>query len=263
MRRLRTMGVLVSAVGLGTLGVALTPAPAFAQASITSVVVTGTQANPLLTVTGSGFGTAAPSPSYPAGPCPSRGTGSLYESGLDFHDYTNSWDAGQGGVDGLGDCVGIVVVNWSDSQVQFGFGSDYGGSGWIVDPSDIFSVTLEGTTFVSGARSTSSVKCSKLSGPYNNFKLSRCLPKSVSNVSAKGSATSILWSHSGQSSTLSLIGVVSTSGTCPVGDSQYSYTGYVIGGNSTYAVVGDPVVADVCVTSTNRVTLAASTKFHL
>jgi len=125
------------------------------RAAIHSVQFTGTTASPQVVVKGSGFGSSPPSPSYSAGPCPSRGTGLLFGSSFYFHNGTNGgasggpWTAGQGGSDGLGDCIGLVVSHWSNGKVVFTFGNDYSPSVfpyWGLFAGDTYSLTILGAT---------------------------------------------------------------------------------------------------------------------
>ncbi|MGH9069986.1 MAG: hypothetical protein ACRDX8_02165 [Acidimicrobiales bacterium] len=103
------------------------------DAKVSAVALTGSIAAPVVTVTGSGFGTR-PAP-YPAttpegqSGCPSApavGDGFLYANRLFFKDPDNNTgfiageDAG-----GQFDCVGIVIDSWSPTKVAFGFGNLY------------------------------------------------------------------------------------------------------------------------------------------
>ena len=93
------------------------------EPAISSVTLTGTSADPTVTVSGSNFG-ADPPAGTPEG-CTSRDPGDTYGSeGLVFYDATEGWTAGQSG-----DCIGLIVTSWSSSKVVFSFDSEYGVDG--------------------------------------------------------------------------------------------------------------------------------------
>src|SRR5664279_2231295 len=90
--------------------------------TVLGVAITGPATARQIVITGSGFGAAAPYPSYAPG-C--GATGRDYGYALTFHDTTAGWDAGLRTVSGGTDCVGLVVSSWSDTQIALGFGSGY------------------------------------------------------------------------------------------------------------------------------------------
>lgn len=121
-------------------------------ASIDSVQLTGTTASPQIVVKGSGFGSSPPAPSYPPGPCPTRGTGLLFGSSFSFYDGSGyspdgPWTAGLGGPNGLGSCIGLVVSHWSSKKIVFTFGNDYTPGNypyWGLRAGDPYSLTILG-----------------------------------------------------------------------------------------------------------------------
>ena len=131
------------AVGVLTAGAA----SASTAPVVTGVTLTGNPSTPTVTVTGTGFGSKAPK-GYSAGNT-SCGTysnnGDWYgKSGLWFGDNTHQWQAGFGkGTNG--NCIGLIVVQWSSTQVVFQFGSAYGTfDHWNADPGDNYVIALRG-----------------------------------------------------------------------------------------------------------------------
>ena len=100
-------------------GVGAFEVPGSAPPAISGVTVSGTSANPTVTVTGSGFGASPPIGTPET--CESGDTGDDYGSvGLWFSDKSAAWTAGQ-----AGDCIGLIVSSWSDTQVVYTFGNEY------------------------------------------------------------------------------------------------------------------------------------------
>ncbi len=112
-------------------------------ATVSNVAFLGSSTAPQIVITGSGFGTAPPYPSSPAG---------CGYNGLDYGDYLSvtdnnlGWTAGQGsGSEAV--CIGLVVTAWSDSQIVFGFGNAYLARGtWVLNAGDSYSLTAFATT---------------------------------------------------------------------------------------------------------------------
>jgi hypothetical protein len=110
--------------------------------SITAVAVSGTEAVPVVTVRGTGFGALASLGSaQPAGAC--GGSGSDYQNNFYLSDLTGRWNAGQG----PGDCVGVVISSYSDTVVVFSFGSSYADLGENLAEDDAITMTVLGATF--------------------------------------------------------------------------------------------------------------------
>jgi Protein of unknown function (DUF3089)/Divergent InlB B-repeat domain len=155
-RRVGSSAILVSllATALGLSAPQVTAAAASEPPVINMVKVTGTPAEPLLLVSGENFGSEQPSPTYPPGPCPERGTGLLFGQSFIFHDETREWTAGGGGEEGGGNCVGLSVVKWTTSNVEFRFGNDYLGANgqWTLEPGDSYQVTLYGVSHTGVAK---------------------------------------------------------------------------------------------------------------
>ncbi len=159
-------------IGVGSLrspviGVLVTSAVQTPPASINSVTLSGSGYTATVTVRGSNFGLWAPSAS-PLTPvsCVSGAPSYDYPSGvLAFTDTTGGWSAGA-----PGDCTGLIVKSWSNSQVVFGFGSGYV---WpLLATGDAYQVSLLGTTATgtstvpsAPAPTISSVVMSGLGGP--------------------------------------------------------------------------------------------------
>jgi len=131
--------------------------------TITSVTTTGTVSNPTITINGAGFGTV-PS-ADPAGDvshianCPaSPGTGppgfdygnNLYVSdtkangGFTAGQYTTTGEA-------QADCVGLVIVSYTDTQIVLGFGNVYNqnlpNNMYVLSNGDPLKVVVKGATF--------------------------------------------------------------------------------------------------------------------
>ena len=150
-----------------TAGVALLSASAVAAGpAITSVTFTGSQAHPLITITGSGFGTRPspnpgyhpPSLSHPL--CPARPTKPLAQYGFDYgtrlylQDSTAHpiWSAGRyrPGIGEL-DCIGLLIKRYSPTKVIYALGAAYPHipntpSTWALAPGDTYTVGVNGAS---------------------------------------------------------------------------------------------------------------------
>jgi hypothetical protein len=115
---------------------------------ISSVAFTGTSgpsvASPTITITGSHFGTTAPSgTSDNSTSCgPYTANGEVYGSKLYFADDAN-FEAGFSNSSGA-DCVGIIVVSWSSTKVVLKFGNAYGTfDHWYLTNGDGYAVSIK------------------------------------------------------------------------------------------------------------------------
>jgi hypothetical protein len=91
-----------------------------ASPTVKTVTFTGTPAEPTVTVTGENFGQKpATNPKAPL-TCFSGDTSFDYASLLDFTDSTQGWTAGQ-----TGDCIGLIVSSYTETQVVYKFGAGY------------------------------------------------------------------------------------------------------------------------------------------
>jgi hypothetical protein len=103
---------------------------------ITSVVFTGTPAEPTVTVNGSSFGTVPPAnPPEPLS-CVPGDTSFDYGTSLMFTDSTKGWTAGQ-----TGDCIGLRVISYTSTKVVLQFGADYVKYGQVT-AADAYKLTL-------------------------------------------------------------------------------------------------------------------------
>lgn len=143
-------------IGVGSerspvVGVIVTSAAPSPPAAISSVSFSGSGYSTTVTVKGANFGLWAPSAS-PVSPvsCVAGRPSYDYATGvLAFTDTSGSWSAGA-----PGDCTGLIVRSWSDSQVVLGFGSAYV---WpLLQTGDHYQVSLLGTTY-SGISTTPAV----------------------------------------------------------------------------------------------------------
>ncbi len=109
--------------------------------TISTVSVTGTAAKPTVTVHGSNFGDAPPSPSPTSRlNCVPNDASYDYPVGvLSFADTTSGWTAGA-----PGSCLGLKVTSWTNTAVTFTFGAGYVYP--LLALGDAFSVSVAGTT---------------------------------------------------------------------------------------------------------------------
>ena len=114
---------------------------------ISSAVFGGTQRNPTVTISGSGFGTAPAAPATPAG---SGMTGSNYGTSLFLVDRTQNLSAGlsNGATD---NSVGLVNLSYSDTSISFQLGSAYSRFLYNIKPGDDVGVSVAGSQYFTPA----------------------------------------------------------------------------------------------------------------
>lgn len=122
--------------GIGAFKVAKTAVP-----TVSSLALTGSASAPVVTISGTGFGSAPP-PGSPEWDCSGAYTGDVFgDVSLNLSDTTSGWGAGGGG-----DCLGLTVTSWSATQIVLGFGSDYPNL-TAMQVGDGYSFELQGYTF--------------------------------------------------------------------------------------------------------------------
>ena len=111
--------------------------------TVTGVSFTGPQTIPEMVITGSGFGSSAPTGVAPG--CSASGNDFAY-SVLTMDDNSQFWQAGI-----PGDCIGFSVVSWSNTQIVVTFGSWYTdqevNSGHQLQSGDSYVVGVMGSYF--------------------------------------------------------------------------------------------------------------------
>jgi hypothetical protein len=134
---------------------------------ITSYTITGTAAQPVITVKGSGFGATRPAadpashpngqdgcPAFPASP-PSYIANDGYDYGsgqLYLWDMTAGWRGGNFVSGSELDCIGLRITTWTRTKIVFRPGTAYdrpnleGGNRYILATGDSVQVDVLGTT---------------------------------------------------------------------------------------------------------------------
>ncbi len=111
-------------------------------AVIRRVSVTGSASAPTVVVTGTGFGTE---PVGSAANC--AATGENFASLLYLQDVTQGWTAGRMTAT-EDDCIGLVVSSYTDTEIDFTFGSFYGtGGGYTLVDGDQYSMHVAAAQF--------------------------------------------------------------------------------------------------------------------
>lgn len=109
--------------------------------SITAVQFTGTPAEPTVTITGSNFGPKpAPEPSEPL-TCFAGDTSFDYGTSLYFTETTQNWTAGE-----IGDCIGLSVSTYTETQIVYKFGAGYGHYGQVTS-GDAYTLVVGSTKY--------------------------------------------------------------------------------------------------------------------
>jgi hypothetical protein len=97
-----------------------------AGAVIKAVTFTGTPTEPTITITGENLGQKpSTNPKTPL-TCFSGDTSFDYGSALYFTESTQGWTAGQ-----TGDCIGLIVSSYTESQIVYKFGAGYSHYGQV------------------------------------------------------------------------------------------------------------------------------------
>ncbi len=111
-----------------------------------------------------------------------------------------------------------------------------------------------------GLRATSSVRCATEVGQGSTTVFRSCTPASAINGSTTGpgpllgTGGTFTWGSSGRTSVLSVISTNLGKDQCPTGYTEYSSTGDVSGGTSTYTELYDPVSVYECQNNATKVT---------
>ena len=118
----------------------VTAAATVAYPTISSVSLSGVSSAPTVTINGTGFGQVPDTSPGPASCYLGTGTGYDYAfNGLSVTDSTDGWFAGQ-----PTDCVGLVVKEYTSTQVVLQFGSYYNTNGWVLHAGDSYIVSVAG-----------------------------------------------------------------------------------------------------------------------
>lgn len=147
LRTILARGVVVTGAAMATI-IGTAVAASASQPNITSVSFSGTSgpgvASPAITITGSGFGTTAPTgTSDNSTSCgPYTANGDVYGSKLYFADDAN-FEAGYSDSSGA-NCIGIIVASWSPTKVVLKFGNAYGTfDRWYLANGDGYAISIK------------------------------------------------------------------------------------------------------------------------
>jgi hypothetical protein len=163
-------GVAIAGGIAAALSVTVLPsaeASSVSSVKITSFTIKGTAAAPEIVVKGSGFGKTAPPadpashpngqdgcPAFPANP-PKYIANDGYDYGsnmLYLWDTTAAWRAGDYVAGGELDCIGLRIVKWTRTEIEFRPGTAYdhpkleNGNTYILAKGDAVQVDVRGTT---------------------------------------------------------------------------------------------------------------------
>jgi hypothetical protein len=107
--------------------------------AIKTVKFTGTPAEPMVTISGTSFATEpAPEPNEPLS-CFPGDTSFDYGTSLYFTETTRGWTAGK-----IGDCIGLVVSTYTETQIVYHFGAGYSHFGQVTS-GDAYTLVVRGT----------------------------------------------------------------------------------------------------------------------
>jgi len=109
------------------------------QPTITNVVFKGSKRNPIVSVTGTGFGTVPPPPRHAN--CGASGK-NFPRHVLYLRDLTQRWDAGI-----TGNCIGLKIETYTNTMIKFRFGNYYDTPPYFyaLAPGDQFEFAVMGT----------------------------------------------------------------------------------------------------------------------
>ncbi len=140
-------GTALAAALLGGVSSTANATPAPGRPSITSASFSGTSGpgmpSPTITLRGSGFGVNPPAgtPNNNTSCGAYTANGQVYGNQLYFID-DNNFEAGFSNSGG-GDCIGVTVVSWSDTQAVLQFGNAYGTfAHWYLSNGDGYAVSV-------------------------------------------------------------------------------------------------------------------------
>ncbi len=139
----RAFVTLMLASALVVLGTAIPATSALAsKPKVKKVAFSGTPSEPTVTVTGLGMGSIPIAEDEPAPECLEAGTptGENFGTSLLFSDESRAWTAGQDG-----DCIGLVVKTFTETEIVFQFGSNYS-QYEPVAKKDLYKFTVNGLT---------------------------------------------------------------------------------------------------------------------
>jgi len=127
---------------------AATSRPSISSVSFSGYYGYGSPTIPTLTISGSGFGSAAPAGASDntTGCGTYTANGEVFGSNLYFID-DNYFEAGYSASTGA-DCIGLTVESWSPTQVVLQFGNAYETyAHWYLDNGDGYAISINGSIF--------------------------------------------------------------------------------------------------------------------
>ena len=142
-RMLATLSVVAAAAGLGA-GLEASPAAAMMKGpGIKGVKFVGSPSEPTITIKGVGLGSLPFEDAETVPECFSEevATGNDFGSALSLQDLTQGWTAGEGS----GDCIGLIVSSFTETEVVYHLGSAYSHYPPIAK-GDSYTVTVNGLT---------------------------------------------------------------------------------------------------------------------